>query len=53
MKSVNVPFKTHTLGKIAHLVIDSTGLNVLGEGKWMVKNMVRKNGGSGENCIWP
>ncbi len=52
-KSGHVPFKTPTPGKIAHLVIDSTGLNVLGQGEWKVKNTVRKNGGSGENCIWP
>lgn len=36
-KSVNVPFKTTTRGEIAHLVIDSTGLNVFGEGEWKVK----------------
>ncbi len=37
-KSVNVCFKTPTRGEIAHLVIDSTGLKVFGEGKWKVKN---------------
>ncbi len=31
------PFKTPTPGEIAHLVIDSSGLNVLGEGEWKVK----------------
>lgn len=31
-KSVNVSFKTVTRGEIAHLVIDSTGLKVFGEG---------------------
>ncbi len=36
-KSGHVPFKTPTPGEIAHLVIDSTGINVLGEGEWMVK----------------
>ncbi len=36
-KSVNVSFKTPTRGEIAHLVIDSTGLKVFGEGKWKVK----------------
>jgi hypothetical protein len=36
-KSVNVSFKTSTRGEIAHLVIDSTGLNVFGEGEWKVK----------------
>jgi len=30
---VNVSFKTPTRGEIAHLVIDSTGLNVCGEGE--------------------
>ena len=39
-KSVNVSFKTFTHpGEIAHLVIDSTGLKVFGEGEWKVKNM--------------
>jgi hypothetical protein len=36
-KSVNIPFKTPTRDKIAHLVIDSTGLKVFGEGEWKVK----------------
>ena len=36
-KSVNVRFKTPTRGKIAHRVIDSTGLKVPGEGEWKVK----------------
>ncbi len=36
-KSVNVSFKTPTRGEIAHLLIDSTGLKVFGEGEWKVK----------------
>ncbi len=36
-KSGHIPFKTPTPGEIAHLFIDSTGLNVLGEGEWMAK----------------
>ncbi len=36
-KSVNVSFKTFTRGEIAHLVIDSTGLKVFGEGECKVK----------------
>ena len=36
-KPVNVSFKTSTRGEIAHLVIDSTGLKVFGEGEWKVK----------------
>lgn len=48
-KSVNVSFKTPIRGEIAHLVIDSTGLKVFGEGEWKVK----KSGVvSGESCIW-
>jgi len=31
--SVNIPFKIPTCGEIAHLVIDSTGLKVFGEGE--------------------
>jgi hypothetical protein len=40
-KSVNVSFKTFTRGEIAHLVIDSTGLKVFGEGEWKVKTRQR------------
>ena len=36
-RSVNVRFKTPPRGEIAHLVIDSTGLKVFGEGEWKVK----------------
>lgn len=35
--NVNVSFKTPTRDEIAHLVIDSTGLKVFGEGEWKVK----------------
>jgi hypothetical protein len=52
-KSVNVSFKTPTRGEIAHLVIDSTGLKVFGEGEWKVKNMARNAAVSGESCISP
>ncbi|VEI64775.1 Transposase DDE domain [Serratia fonticola] len=36
-KSVSIPFKNPARGKIVHLVIDSTGLKVFGEGEWKVK----------------
>ena len=36
-KSVSIPFKSPARGEIAHLVIDSTGLKVFGEGEWKVK----------------
>lgn len=36
-RSVCIPFKNPTRGEIAHLVIDSTGLKVFGEGEWKVK----------------
>lgn len=36
-KSASIPFKNPTRGEITHLVIDSTGLKVFGEGKWKVK----------------
>lgn len=36
-KFVSIPFKSPTRGEIAHLVIDSIGLKVFGEGKWKVK----------------
>ncbi len=51
-KSVNVSFKTFTRGEIAHLVIDSTGLKVFGEGEWKVKSMARNAVVYGESCIW-
>lgn len=37
VRSVNVSFKASTRGEITHLVIDSTGLKVFGEGEWKVK----------------
>ncbi len=52
-KSVNVSFKTPTRGEIAHLVIDSTGLKVFGEGEWKVKSMARNAAVSGVSCISP
>ncbi|QLK88391.1 IS5 family transposase [Arsenophonus endosymbiont of Aphis craccivora] len=36
-KSVNISIKTPTRGEISHLVIDSTGLKVFGEGEWKVR----------------
>lgn len=36
-KTVNISIKTPTQGEISHLVIDSTGLKVLGEGEWKVR----------------
>jgi hypothetical protein len=50
-KSVNVSFKTFTRGEIAHLVIDSTGLKVFGEGDGKSK-MARNAVVYGESCIW-
>lgn len=36
-KIVNISIKTPTRGEIEHLVIDSTGLKVFGEGEWKVR----------------
>ncbi|EDV2803270.1 IS5 family transposase [Salmonella enterica subsp. diarizonae] len=36
-KTVNISIKTPTRGEIEHLVIDSTGLKVFGEGEWKVR----------------
>ncbi|EJM5006882.1 IS5 family transposase [Salmonella enterica] len=36
-KTVNIRIKTPTRGEIEHLVIDSTGLKVFGEGEWKVR----------------
>ncbi|ECI0838820.1 IS5 family transposase [Salmonella enterica subsp. diarizonae] len=36
-KSVNISIKTPTRGEISHLLIDSTGLKVFGEGEWKVR----------------
>jgi hypothetical protein len=35
-KDINISIKTPTRGEIAHLVIDSTGLKIFGEGEWKV-----------------
>lgn len=51
-KSVNIPFKTPTRGEIAHLVIDSTGLEVFGEGEWKVKKHGQEKRASGGNFTW-
>ncbi|GKI46693.1 hypothetical protein NUBL21973_52950 [Klebsiella pneumoniae] len=55
-KSVNVSFKTSTRGEIAHLVIDSTGLKVFGEGEWKVRadrnRAVANQRLSGSNARW-
>ena len=47
VKSVNISIKTPTRGEISHLVIDSTGLKVFGEGEWKV----RKHG-AGRRRVW-
>lgn len=52
-KSVNVSFKTPTRGEISHLVIDSTGLKVFGEGSGKSKSTARSAVVYGESCIWP
>ncbi|CRH32971.1 hypothetical protein BN1183_AO_00230 [Pantoea ananatis] len=49
-KPVNVSFKTSTRGEIAHLVIDSSGLKVFGEGEWKVKKPTKSAVVSGESC---
>ncbi|HAV0157791.1 TPA: IS5 family transposase [Salmonella enterica] len=36
-KTVNISIKIPTRGEIEHLVIDSTGLKVFGEGEWKVR----------------
>lgn len=36
-KTVKISIKTPTRGEISHLVIDSTGLKVFGEGEWKVR----------------
>ncbi len=36
-KTVSISIKTPTRGEISHLVIDSTGLKVFGEGEWKVR----------------
>jgi hypothetical protein len=46
-KSVSIPFKNSTHGEIAHQVIDSTDLNVFGEGEWKVKKY-----GQEKHHIW-
>ncbi len=36
-KTVSISIKTPTRGEISHLVIDSSGLKVFGEGEWKVR----------------
>jgi hypothetical protein len=38
-------------GEIAHLVIDSTGLKVFGEGEWKVKKHGKERRRIWRNCI--
>ena len=37
-KTLNVPIKVYDHRQTLHLLIDSTGLEVFGEGEWQVKN---------------
>ncbi len=37
-KTVQVRYRNKSKGSIRHIAIDSTGLKVLGEGEWKVKN---------------
>ena len=46
-KTVNISIKTSTRGEITHLVIDSTGLKVFGEGEWKVRQH-----GVGKRRVW-
>lgn len=46
-KSVNISIKTLTRGEISHLVIDSTGLKVFGEGEWKVRQH-----GTDKHRVW-
>jgi len=46
-KSANINIKTPTRGEISHLVIDSTGLKVFGEGEWKVRQH-----GSDRRRVW-
>lgn len=45
--SVNLSFKTLTRGEIAHRVIDSIGLKVLGKGEWRVRQHGLTDAGGG------
>ncbi|HIB1392460.1 TPA: IS5 family transposase, partial [Salmonella enterica subsp. enterica serovar Muenchen] len=46
-KTVNISIKTPTRGEIEHLVIDSTGLKVFGEGEWKVRQY-----GADKRRVW-
>ena len=35
-----------------HLVVDSTGIKVYGEGEWKPDSMASASGGRGASCIW-
>lgn len=47
-----VSVKTPTRGEIAHLVIDSTGLKVFGEGEWKVKKPAKNGVVPGGSSSW-
>lgn len=46
-KTVNINIRTLIRGEISHLVIDSTGLKVFGEGEWKVRQH-----GAGRRRVW-
>lgn len=49
---VNVSFKTPCWGEIAHRVIDSRSLKVLGEDEWRVRQHGLTNTGCGTSFTW-
>lgn len=51
-KTANISIKTPMHGEIEHLVIDSTGLKVFGEGESKVRQHGADNTDCGENSIW-
>jgi hypothetical protein len=36
-----------------NLLVDSTGIKLLGEGEWQARNMAFKAAAGGARCIWP
>jgi hypothetical protein len=48
--TVEIPYRPG--GEPLHLVIDSTGLKVLGEGEWKVRSTAPISDASGARCTW-
>ena len=49
-KTVEVKYRKPCRGPVTHLVVDSTGLKVYGEGEWKTRKHVRSGDAHGVSC---